>query len=428
MSSSDTVIRCVDVSKKFCKDLRRSLWYGVKDIVSEVLLTPRKSSELRKDEFWALQDISFELRRGETLGLIGHNGAGKSTLLKLINGLIKPDRGTIEINGRMGALIELGAGFNPILTGRENIYINAAVLGLTKKEIDRQIGDIIDFAELGDFIEAPVQSYSSGMKVRLGFAVASNLQPDILLIDEVLSVGDASFRQRCLDRLNDYSNNGGSIIFVSHNTLAVEAVSDKAILLDHGKIAKTGMPPDVISFYEKIAMKQSDEYYIRTSSSQLIEADEVKVIEVEVHDKEGIQQIEIPYREPFTIFFKYESPFNIDNPNFTVSLRKGSSGNPLVCSANSSWDVISFKNIPSSGIVKCSFTNPNLTPGKYYVNIGIQKSLSSQLGSKWYSRPRDHCFFIINPTGLREKLPGAPALFLSSKMPPVMLDHSWEIK
>ena len=169
-------------------------------------LTGRRRGEhggLRTKEFWAVNNVSFELKRGECLGLIGRNGAGKTTLLKMLNGLIKPDAGRIEMRGRVGALIALGAGFNPILTGRENIYVNGSVLGLTKKEIGAKLDEIVDFAEIGDFIDTPVQNYSSGMAVRLGFAVASSIRPDVLLIDEVLAVGDISFVLRCLNRVSE---------------------------------------------------------------------------------------------------------------------------------------------------------------------------------------------------------------------------------
>ena len=190
---NDVLVKVEGVSKKFCRNLKRSLWYGVKDISSE-LFGSTKNSQLRPKEFWAVDDVSFELKRGECLGLIGHNGAGKSTLLKMLNGLIKPDKGKITMKGRIGALIELGAGFNPILTGRENIYNNGAVLGFSKKEIDAKFDAIIEFAEIDDFIDTPVQNYSSGMKVRLGFAVAAQMEPDVLIIDEVLAVGDVGFR------------------------------------------------------------------------------------------------------------------------------------------------------------------------------------------------------------------------------------------
>ncbi|MCB0457989.1 MAG: ABC transporter ATP-binding protein, partial [Flavobacteriaceae bacterium] len=209
----DTVlIKVENLSKKFCKDLKTSLWYGVKDLFSGIRGN-KKERMLRPKEFWAVKDISFELRRGECLGLIGHNGAGKSTLLKMLNGLIYPDAGTITIKGRVGALIELGAGFNPILTGRENIYNNGAILGFTKEKIDKELENIIAFAELEEFIDMPVQNYSSGMKVRLGFAVAAQMEPDILLIDEVLAVGDLGFVLKCFKKIDSLLPNT-AIVFV----------------------------------------------------------------------------------------------------------------------------------------------------------------------------------------------------------------------
>jgi len=181
----ETLVQVKNVSKKFCRDLKKSLLYGAQDIAGEFLGYYGRNAQLRPEEFWALKDISFDLKRGECLGIIGKNGSGKSTILKLINGLLKPDAGRVTVRGRVGALIELGAGFNPILTGRENIYINGAVLGLGKREIDKKLDQIIDFSELEEFIDMPVQSYSSGMKVRLGFSIAAQMDPDILIIDEV---------------------------------------------------------------------------------------------------------------------------------------------------------------------------------------------------------------------------------------------------
>jgi lipopolysaccharide transport system ATP-binding protein len=230
----DILIQVESVSKKFCRRLKRSLWYGLQDIGSE-LLGRSKKPELRRDEFWAVDDVNFELRRGECLGLIGHNGAGKSTLLKMLNGLIKPDKGRITMKGRVGALIELGTGFNPILTGRENIYNNGAVLGFTKKEIDEKFETIVDFAEIGDFLDTPVQNYSSGMKVRLGFAVASQMEPDILLIDEVLAVGDIPFVLKCFTRMDTLLHNT-SIILVSHNIPQIARMCTGLLLMKNGRV------------------------------------------------------------------------------------------------------------------------------------------------------------------------------------------------
>ena len=179
--TADVLVRADHVAKKFCRDLKRSLWYGVQDTVCDLLGSNNSDPRLRRGEFWAVNEVSFELRRGECLGLIGRNGSGKSSLLKMLNGLIKPDRGFIEIRGRVGALIALGAGFNPILTGRENVYVNGSILGLTKREIDDRYDDIIEFADIGEFIDAPVQSYSSGMQVRTRIRHSDSAQAGYLV-------------------------------------------------------------------------------------------------------------------------------------------------------------------------------------------------------------------------------------------------------
>lgn len=231
----EVLVRVENVSKRFCRSLKKSLWYGLQDIGSEII-GRKYEHELRPDEFWAVNDVSFELRRGECLGLIGRNGAGKSTLLRMLNGLIKPDRGYIEINGQVGGLIALGAGFNPILTGRENIYVNGSILGLSKKEIDAKFEEIIDFAEIGEFIDAPVQTYSSGMNVRLGFAVAAVLvKPDVLLLDEVLAVGDIGFTIKCLNQVRSIVRDS-AVVFVSHSMQFVSLFCTRLILFQSGKI------------------------------------------------------------------------------------------------------------------------------------------------------------------------------------------------
>jgi lipopolysaccharide transport system ATP-binding protein len=245
----EVLIQVDGVGKRFCRDLKRSLWYGMKDIASDCFAGSQASASLRKDEFWALKDVSFQLRRGECLGLIGANGAGKTTLLRILNGLIKPDSGEVRIRGRVGALIALGAGFNPVLTGRENIYVNAAVLGLSKKETDAQLEAIIAFADIGPAIDAPVQTYSSGMTVRLGFAVAAHLEPDILLIDEVLAVGDAAFRYKCFAQINKLLQRSTAIILVSHNQNNLLRVGTHGIVLENGVPTYSGPIEDCIHEY-----------------------------------------------------------------------------------------------------------------------------------------------------------------------------------
>ncbi|MCC7278868.1 MAG: ABC transporter ATP-binding protein [Chromatiaceae bacterium] len=245
----EVLIKAEHVSKKFCRSLKRSLWYGAQDVTRSLLPWTRQVDAeisadpdadypfpaLRTDEFWALKDISFEVRRGECLGLIGHNGAGKSTLLKILNRLIRPDTGRITIRGRVGALIELSAGFNPILSGRENIYNRATLFGFSKSEIDRKFDAIVDFAEIEDFLDMPVQNYSSGMQVKLGFAVSAQMEPDILIVDEVLAVGDVGFRFKCLNAMADLMNRS-AVIFVSHSMPQVFRVATQVTVLNRGRV------------------------------------------------------------------------------------------------------------------------------------------------------------------------------------------------
>lgn len=245
--SDDILVRAEHVSKKFCRSLKRSLWYGARDVASALNPFARDDQahirgngevsaslpQLRRDEFLAVRDISFQLRRGECLGIIGHNGAGKSSLLKILNGLIPPDSGRITTRGRVAALIELNAGFNPILTGRENIYNEAALLGFTPEDARAKFDSIVDFAEIGEFLDTPVQNYSSGMRVRLGFAVAVHMEPDILIIDEVLAVGDVAFRFKCLNAIGELMQSA-AVIFVSHTMPQIFRLCSEVIVMDHG--------------------------------------------------------------------------------------------------------------------------------------------------------------------------------------------------
>ena len=266
--NEDILIEAEHVSKKFCRSLKRSLWYGVRDVARALnplgdrperdLLHPAELPPVRVDEFWALQDVSFEVRRGGCLGLIGHNGAGKSTLLKILNGLIRPDAGRITMRGRIGALIELNAGFNPILTGRENIYNEGSLLGFSKEEIHAKFDQIVEFSEIAEFLDMPVQNYSSGMRVRLGFAVAAQMEPDILLIDEVLAVGDVGFRAKCLARMAELLKKS-AFVFVSHSMPQIARISTEVLHLHHGKCA----------LYNSNLALGLDSYYATFKSAEL---------------------------------------------------------------------------------------------------------------------------------------------------------------
>jgi ABC-type polysaccharide/polyol phosphate transport system ATPase subunit len=212
----------------------------------------RRGRRRRADWFWALREVSFEVARGETFGIVGRNGAGKSTLLKLLSGITAPTEGRILIRGRTAALIEVGSGFHPELTGRENVYLSGSILGMTRREIAAKLPSIVEFAGVGPFIDTPVKWYSSGMYVRLGFAIAAHLEPDVLLVDEVLAVGDAEFQRRCLDRILELVRQGTTILFVSHDLTAVERLCRRAALIEGGRLAAVGPPAEVVTAYHRL--------------------------------------------------------------------------------------------------------------------------------------------------------------------------------
>ncbi len=363
MNDKEILIKVDGLSKKFCKDLKTSLKYGIKDVFTEITGRSTKTN-LRDKEFWAIQDISFEVRRGECLGLIGHNGAGKSTLLKILNGLIRPDKGSVEMNGRVGALIELGAGFNPILTGRENIYNNAAVLGFQKKEIDASIEEIIDFSEIRDFIDSPVQYYSSGMKVRLGFAVAAQVQPDILLIDEVLAVGDIGFVLKCFNRIDELLKNT-AIIFVSHGMAQVARICSKILLMDKGKsvLYTTDVAQGVTTYYNQFKLEIGN--YIGSDKANLEEV-KIKVDEIWIDSDD----ITINYGEPLSIRITIKAAEIIVDPKVYLAFYDKEQRN--FAEVFNFSDVIHVDQL-NSGISVFEVTLPELqfTQGKYSITVAL---------------------------------------------------------
>ncbi len=245
-----TAIKAEDLSKKFGLTLRQSMKYGLRDATRRLVGKSAESDILREGEFWAVKDVSFELREGEALGIMGVNGCGKTTLLRILNGVYSPDTGRARLRGRVGAIIAAGAGFAPMLSGRENVYVNGTLLGLTTREIDELMDEIVAFSELGQFIDLPVKNYSSGMYVRLGFAIAALSRPDVLLMDEVLAVGDLNFQKKCFDHILQLKRDGTAIILVSHSPGAIWSVCDRGLFMDHGCVRVDGPVEDVIRAYD----------------------------------------------------------------------------------------------------------------------------------------------------------------------------------
>lgn len=377
--SDEVMVRVEKVSKKFSRSLKKSMRYGVADITRDFFGLPTHSDTLRPDEFWAMDDVSLEIRRGECLGIIGPNGSGKSTLLKMLNGIIMPDKGQIEIRGRVGALIEVGAGFHPMLTGLENIYVNGAILGMTRKEIDAKFDDIVNFSGLNDFLDMPVKFYSSGMFVRLGFSIAAHYEPEILLVDEVLSVGDPHFRFKCVEHIRKIMAKGISIVFISHNLHTVNAICDRVAILDKGKIVVgPGDPPTII--------KQSYPIFNRESVGRISIPDgedkqvpspshDVTIDKIELLDGESREKDIFSYDEPFRVRVWYTARKAIENPSFGVEIKRQDG---LVCLLNrSSFEDFTVDEIHDKGFFEMRIEGLFLAPFRYSVRAVIADSTVS---------------------------------------------------
>lgn len=362
--SDEVLVKVEEASKKFCKSLKRSMLYGVQDIAKDLFHAGLTNDRLRQYEFWALDNVSFELRRGECLGIIGPNGAGKSTLLKMLGGIILPDKGLIEIHGRVGSLIELGAGSHPMLTGRENIYINGSILGLGKKEIDEKFESIVDFAKLEDFIDTPVKFYSSGMYVRLGYAVAAHLNPEIMLVDEVLAVGDMAFKRKCQRHMKDYLSQGGAVVLVSHDMHLVQSMCKRCILLDQGKINFIGATTDSISCYLEIQNSVSGN--VGKTTAELADAP-VVIEKVDIYPSAGDEifsgeQVEV------TLHYRSATDFDPVSWNFFIWTHDQQ---VLITAGRARFSKIQHRISKGTGQFRCRIPSLQLVPGTYALQAEI---------------------------------------------------------
>jgi len=313
------MIKVEGITKQF------KLYHSPADRLREIVL--RKSCH---KDFLALDNISFEVRHGETLGIIGENGAGKSTLLKILSGIVIQDKGTIIIDGKVTGLLELGTGFNGEMTGLENIYMNGTLLGMTRDEIDKKKQTIIDFSELGEFINEPLKTYSSGMVMRLAFSIAIHADPTCFLVDEALSVGDAYFQQKCMRKIQEFRESGGSIIFVSHDMNAVMTICDTAILLDHGKMISHGTPRAIADLYiSRICMKAhdggKDVAFLKNSALSdnhfNISTNEIEFLSLNIHDRSGSPITHAHCDDEIIIRFSFRCLRRVEDPTFGILLR-----------------------------------------------------------------------------------------------------------
>ena len=367
-NSSDIVLDVENVWKVYCRNLKRAMWYGVRDLGREMTGQghDRTVTKLRPGEFFAIKEANFQVRQGECVALIGPNGAGKSTMLKMINGLVRPDAGRISIRGKVAALIELGTGFNPILSGRENIYVNAAVLGIKKNEVDRIIDEIIDFAELGHVINDPVKTYSSGMRVRLGFSVAANLRPHLLIMDEVLAVGDVGFRMKCFAHLRNLIKQGVSIIVVTHAVTMLRRVATRSIVFGQGKIVFDGDLPTGSTVYEEMMNVQSPAAKKRDEKQV---SGKAKLEEITVLNERGEPQLEFETEETLRLQIRLSAAERIRGIRVIAAICSPVHGK--VASMSSAYQELKIDLEPGERTVTLEFPRLPLLIGAYHFNISL---------------------------------------------------------
>jgi ABC-type polysaccharide/polyol phosphate transport system ATPase subunit len=357
------VIEFSNVSKRYNLGLTRtSLPSVISQWVKRSLI--RGSFSAEKKFHWALRDVSFDLEKGQSLALVGPNGAGKSTILKLLAKITNPTSGDVSVNGQLSALIELGAGFHPDLTGRENIFLNGTILGLTYKDIQRRFDEIVDFSGIEDFIDTPVKRYSSGMIVRLGFAVSSCIEPDILLVDEVLAVGDASFRQKCIERIKTLLSNGTSLVFVSHDMGLVRAVCERAIHIENGQVQSVGSSGEIIDLYNQVLEKRRIEKMNRSEDDFDDVEGGVEVTKVNLVDANGKNVQEIYSDEPLEVRVHYTAYRNIGKSNAIVLIYR-SDGLPC-CNIRSYLDRFPMAIEKGQGEYSVKLDPLQLFGGMYY--------------------------------------------------------------
>ncbi len=384
--NGDTVLQIEHLSKKFSITLKRSMYYGMLDIARCMIGFPVDSGKLRKGEFWALDDVSFDLKRGESLGIIGVNGSGKSTLLRLITGIFPPDKGKVSFRGRVGALIAVGAGFHPHMTGRENIYLNGTILGMTRKEIDRKLDEIIDFAEIGEFIEAPVNNYSSGMRVRLGFSIAVHCEPDILLVDEILSVGDLSFRNKSMRKMAEFRERANALIFISHNLEQVRVLCERTIVLDQGKIAYIGNTHDALVFYEESSRKQRVDQNDKISYKIFEnEPDIINVLNFGILNDNELEIDDIGLDDPLIAFIEFEVKKYIEEMIVSFVLLTEDNKRCIWVKSNDFNKTKISKIEPGRYREKIIIEDHHLGVGVYTISFGIANAITMESYTKMHS-------------------------------------------
>jgi lipopolysaccharide transport system ATP-binding protein len=383
------IIRVENLGKQYRLGIDTVPYSTVREVVMDAVKAPFRA--LRRNgsgaTIWALRDVSFEIQPGEIVGIIGRNGAGKSTLLKILSRITEPTVGRVQLFGRVASLLEVGTGFHPELTGRENIFLNGSILGMSKKEIESKFDEIVAFAEIEKFIDTPVKRYSSGMYVRLAFAVAAHLEPEILVIDEVLAVGDYAFQQKCLDKMQDVSTRGRTVLFVSHNMGAINRLCQRAILLNEGRIIHSGPTMEVVQRYTIDSSLARSEYIQPTAPEKTMHLRRVAVIAADEQVR-----AEVGYHEQFSIRVEYEINKRISGGSIGFGLF---SADGTCILASGDFDAHpEFMEKREEGYYTADIEMPSkwVAPGRYVVQV----YLSSASGAVVYDRPEALVFSIVD--------------------------------
>jgi ABC-2 type transport system ATP-binding protein len=349
----------------------------------------------RAVDFWALREVSFEVREGSTFGLIGHNGSGKTTLLKCVAGILRPTSGTIRQRGRLAALLELGAGFHPELTGRENVYLNASFLGLSRRETDRAYEDIVAFAEIAEFMDNQTKFYSSGMLVRLGFAVAVHVDPEVLLVDEVLAVGDEAFQAKCLDRVREFQREGRTIVLVTHALDTVRDICDRAAMLHRGELHALGAPDDVVREMRYVLLGVTDPGFVPEEGSR-----EAEVAEVQILRASGSSQGPVLRGDPLTIQVDVRTNVPVDDLDVDIAVLDGATNHPVL-EARSSRAGVRLGRVDGKRRVRFSVERFPYGAGKYWVTIGLS---SRETGHLYHVQTQRYLFEVVDAPRVQERV------------------------
>jgi lipopolysaccharide transport system ATP-binding protein len=370
-SNADYAIRVDRLGKRY-RIGERERYRSLRDSLADAIRSPARRLRASTgggvdNTIWALRDVSLEVAPGEVLGVIGHNGAGKSTLLKILSRITEPTEGRAEVRGRVGSLLEVGTGFHPELTGRENIYLNGAILGMKRTEIARRFDEMVAFAEVDRFIDTPVKRYSSGMYLRLAFAVAAHLEPEILLVDEVLAVGDAAFQKKCLGRMSDVAREGRTVLFVSHNLPSIEKLCQRVIVIDGGRVTLQGDPAECIAAY--LGSRTEPKPAVDLAALPRLDPRLVPVLEsLDLRDGEGNPVSAVGCGEPLEFCLSYTAPNEIANPRFGIIISNGM-GMPLFFLQTRAQLGLWHK-AARSGRIACRLDEVPLVPGEYLLTIG----------------------------------------------------------